>query len=100
VRPGAGSLDLFEDGIGMMVVHRDGDLVVLERDGARVQLVQNARPGGPASEPTRHQQHEARIVTLSTPQVDPAPAARSETNAWSLRRAKSTSKPASVIIAR
>ncbi len=36
-------LDLFEDGLGMSVVHRDGDLVVLERDGAKIQLVQNAR---------------------------------------------------------
>lgn len=35
-------LDLFEDGLGMTVVHRDGDLAVLERDGAKIQLVENA----------------------------------------------------------
>lgn len=35
-------LDLFVDGLGMTVVHRDGDLAVLERDGAKIQLVQNA----------------------------------------------------------
>jgi hypothetical protein len=35
-------LDLFVDGLGMTVVHRDGDFVVLERDGAKIQLAQDA----------------------------------------------------------
>jgi hypothetical protein len=36
-------LDLFVDGIGMEVLHRDDDLVVLARDGAKVYLVQDAK---------------------------------------------------------
>jgi hypothetical protein len=35
-------LDLFVDGIGMEVLHRDDDLVVLARDGAKLYLVPNA----------------------------------------------------------
>lgn len=35
-------LDLFVDGIGMEVLHRDDDLVVVARDGAKVYLVQDA----------------------------------------------------------
>lgn len=35
-------LDLFVDGLGMTVVHHDGDLHVLERDGVKVQLSQDA----------------------------------------------------------
>jgi hypothetical protein len=35
-------LDLFVDGIGMKVLHRDDDLVVLSRDQAKVYLVEDA----------------------------------------------------------
>ena len=35
-------LDLFVDGVGMKVLHRDGDLAVLARDNAKVYLVQSA----------------------------------------------------------
>ncbi|RKS80560.1 hypothetical protein CLV35_0997 [Motilibacter peucedani] len=35
-------LDLFVDGIGMEVLHRDGTLAVLARDGAKVYVVQDA----------------------------------------------------------
>ena len=35
-------LDLFVDGVGMDVVHRDGELAVLARDHAKVYLVQSA----------------------------------------------------------
>jgi hypothetical protein len=35
-------LDLFADGIGMQVLYRDDDLVVLSRDQAKVYLVQDA----------------------------------------------------------
>ncbi|HVK44086.1 MAG TPA: hypothetical protein VM429_04190 [Micropruina sp.] len=34
--------DLFVDGLGMAVVHDDGDFVVLERDGCKLYLVQDA----------------------------------------------------------
>ena len=32
-------LDLFEDGLGFAVLHRDGDLAVVERDGAKAYVV-------------------------------------------------------------
>lgn len=35
-------LDLFADGVGMTVLHRDEDLAVLARDQAKVYLVQDA----------------------------------------------------------
>jgi hypothetical protein len=35
-------LDLFADGIGMEILHRDDDLVVLSRDGAKLYLVEDA----------------------------------------------------------
>ena len=35
-------IDLFVDGIGMEVLHRDEDLVVVARDGAKVYLVEDA----------------------------------------------------------
>jgi hypothetical protein len=35
-------IDLFVDAIGMQVLHRDDDLVVVERDGAKVYLVEDA----------------------------------------------------------
>ncbi|MBR7743328.1 hypothetical protein KC207_08505 [Phycicoccus sp. BSK3Z-2] len=35
-------LDLFRDGLGMRVVHADGAMTVLERDGAKIQLVDDA----------------------------------------------------------
>ncbi len=35
-------IDLFVDGIGMEILHRDDDLVVVARDGAKVYLVQDA----------------------------------------------------------
>lgn len=35
-------LDLFVSGLGFEVVHDDGDFVVLERDGCKLYLVQNA----------------------------------------------------------
>jgi hypothetical protein len=35
-------IDLFVDGIGMEVLHRDDDLVVVARDGAKVYLVEDA----------------------------------------------------------
>ncbi len=44
-------LDLFEDGLGMTVVHRDGDLVVLEREGAKIQLVENRRAAAHSERP-------------------------------------------------
>lgn len=44
-------LDLFVDGLGMTVVHRDADLVVLERDGAKIQLSQNAEAAAHAERP-------------------------------------------------
>ncbi|KRE60897.1 hypothetical protein [Nostocoides sp. Soil756] len=44
-------LDLFVDGLGMTVVHRDGDLAVLERDGAKIQLVQNAEAAAHSERP-------------------------------------------------
>ncbi len=44
-------LDLFADGLGMEVVHRDGDLAVLERDGAKIQLVQNAEAAAHSERP-------------------------------------------------
>ena len=34
--------DLFVDGLGMAVVHDDGDFVVVERDGCKLYLVQDA----------------------------------------------------------
>ena len=34
--------DLFVDGLGMGMVHDDGDFVVLERDGCKLYLVQDA----------------------------------------------------------
>ena len=34
--------DLFVDGLGMAMVHDDGDFVVLERDGCKLYLVQDA----------------------------------------------------------
>ncbi|WP_375493313.1 hypothetical protein [uncultured Jatrophihabitans sp.] len=35
-------VDLFVDGVGMTVLHRDGDLVVAARDNAKLYLVENA----------------------------------------------------------
>ncbi len=35
-------IDLFVDGIGMSVLHRDDDLIVLARDNAKLYLVQDA----------------------------------------------------------
>lgn len=35
-------IDLFVGGIGMELLHRDDDLVVLQRDGAKLNLVQDA----------------------------------------------------------
>jgi hypothetical protein len=35
-------IDLFVDGIGMEILHRDDDLVVAARDGAKVYLVEDA----------------------------------------------------------
>lgn len=35
-------IDLFIGGIGMELLHRDDDLVVLQRDGAKLNLVQDA----------------------------------------------------------
>jgi hypothetical protein len=35
-------LDLFADGIGMEILYRDDDLVVLSRDGAKLYLVEDA----------------------------------------------------------
>lgn len=54
-------LDLFADGLAMSTVHRDGDLVVLERDGAKIQLVENA-------EAARHS--ERPELGLETDDVD------------------------------
>lgn len=34
--------DLFVDGLGMAVVHDDGDFVVVEREGCKLYLVQDA----------------------------------------------------------
>lgn len=44
-------LDLFGGGLGMSVVHHDGDLHVLERDGAKVQLCENAGAAAHAERP-------------------------------------------------
>ncbi|MFQ6172255.1 hypothetical protein ACK8HX_11670 [Oryzobacter sp. R7] len=35
-------LDLFCDGLGLVVVHRDGDLAVVEREGVKLNLFENA----------------------------------------------------------
>jgi hypothetical protein len=35
-------IDLFVDGIGMEILHRDDDLVVAARDGAKVYLVEDS----------------------------------------------------------
>ncbi len=35
-------LDLFRGGLAMTVVHEDGGLLVLEREGAKIQLSENA----------------------------------------------------------
>ena len=35
-------LDLFVDGLGFRVVHHDGDLAVVERDGAKAYVVESA----------------------------------------------------------
>ncbi|MGG5259991.1 hypothetical protein [Phycicoccus avicenniae] len=44
-------LDLFVDGLGMTVVHRDGGFVVLERDGAKIQLAENAEAAAHSERP-------------------------------------------------
>ncbi|WP_377640314.1 hypothetical protein [Oryzobacter terrae] len=35
-------VDLFVDGLRMEVVHQDGDLTVVEREGAKLNIVENA----------------------------------------------------------
>lgn len=35
-------LDLFADGIGMQILHRDDDLIVLSRDRAKLYLIEDA----------------------------------------------------------
>ena len=44
-------LDLFVDGLGMTVVHRDGGFVVLARDGAKIQLAEDAEAAAHAERP-------------------------------------------------
>lgn len=44
-------LDLFADGLAMTTVHRDGGLVVLERDGAKIQLVENSEAAAHSERP-------------------------------------------------
>jgi hypothetical protein len=44
-------LDLFRDGLGMRVVHEDDGFVVLERDGAKIQLSQNATAAAHSERP-------------------------------------------------
>ncbi len=44
-------LDLFVDGLGMTVVHRDGGFVVLARDGAKIQLTEDAEAAAHAERP-------------------------------------------------
>ncbi|WP_392543218.1 DinB family protein [Oryzobacter telluris] len=44
-------LDLFVDGLRMEVVHRDGDLAVVERHGAKLNLVHNAEAAAHAERP-------------------------------------------------
>jgi hypothetical protein len=44
-------LDLFRDGLGMQVVHEDGGFFVLERDGAKVQLSENAEAAAHSERP-------------------------------------------------
>ena len=44
-------LDLFRDGLGMTVVHRDGGFVVLEREGAKIQISENAHAAAHSERP-------------------------------------------------
>ena len=44
-------MDLFADGLAMTVVHRDHPLVVLERDGATIQLVEDAHAAAHSERP-------------------------------------------------
>ncbi|WP_404350305.1 hypothetical protein LG324_18430 [Phycicoccus jejuensis] len=44
-------LDLFVGGLRMEVVHRDGGFVVLERDGAKIQLAENAEAAAHSERP-------------------------------------------------
>lgn len=44
-------VDLFRDGLRMTVVHRDGGFVVLERDGAKIQISQNAHAAAHSERP-------------------------------------------------
>ena len=44
-------LDLFVDALGMTDVHRDGGFVVLERDGAKIQLSENAQAAAHSERP-------------------------------------------------
>ncbi len=44
-------LDLFRDGLGMSVVHEDAGFYVLEREGAKIQLSENAEAAAHSERP-------------------------------------------------
>lgn len=44
-------IDLFVDGLGMEVVHQDGGLTVVEREGAKLNIVENAQAAAHAERP-------------------------------------------------